>query len=496
MIAISAGSALIFGQGNHNTSFADERILYLFITGFGILYLFIFTTSGLSTGSTLFNMADVGLLFTAPISSKKILMYGLISTTGKALLAAVFILYQIGNLKIQFGYGLKEIMALFIIYAVLVLFSQLVSIGIYIFSNGNSLKKNIVKSLLYILVGALILAALFVQKTAKVSAIEAVLRLVDSKWFGFVPVAGWATMFFKGVADGVLSLVILSLAFFLLISILIISLLTIGTADYYEDVLISTETTFQRLSAAKEGRNVQRNTHKKVKVREEDGGLLKGSGAMTIAYKHILEMKRSSRFVFIDGYTIFVAAGVGIAGYNFNYPGAAYAIFAVIVYLQFFLTIFGRLKTELLKPYIFLIPEKSIKKVFAASVTSFLKPCADAVIIFTVLAAVGGADPFTCIFLALAYSASGAVFVGLTILFQRVLGGQPNKLVQMFIGMTFLLAVMAPAIILSAVAAFLLPEALGFLCTLPYTVFCVMIAFLIFLTCGNLIEKSEYTGKL
>jgi hypothetical protein len=217
---------------------------------------------------------------------------------------------------------------------------------------------------------------------------------------------------------------------------------------------------------------------------------------MTIAYKHILEMKRSSRFVFIDGYTIFVAAGVGIAGYNFNYPGAAYAIFAVIVYLQFFLTIFGRLKSELLKPYIFLIPEQSIKKVFAASVTSLLKPCADAVIIFAVLAAVGGADPFTCIFLALAYSASGAVFVGLTILFQRVLGGQPNKLVQMFIGMTFLLAVMAPAIILSAVAAFLLPEALGFLCTLPYTVFCVMIAFLIFLTCGNLIEKSEYTGKL
>ena len=117
--------------------FADERILLLILSGLGMLYLWIFTSTGLSTGSSLFTMPDVGLLFVAPISSKKILLYGLLSTLGKSLLGSLFIFYQIGNLKANFGYGFKEIFALFLIFALMVLFCQLVSIGIYIFSNGN-----------------------------------------------------------------------------------------------------------------------------------------------------------------------------------------------------------------------------------------------------------------------------------------------------------------------------------------------------------------------
>jgi hypothetical protein len=84
----------------------------------------------------------------------------------------------------------------------------------------------------------------------------------------------------------------------------------------------------------------------------------------------------------------------------------------------------------------------------------------------------------------------------MTILYQRVLGGQPNKVIQMFIGIGLLFAVMAPSIGVSVVAAFLLPAALDFLCMLPYTVFCLLFAAILFVTCGNLIDKAEFTGKL
>jgi len=488
-------SMLVFDQEMQMPSFADERIIYLVLTGFGLLYLYICTTSGLSTGSTLFSMADVGLLFVAPISSKKILAYGLVSSMGKALLTSVFILYQVVNLRVQFGYGIKEITALFIIYAILVLISQLLSIAIYIFSNGNPLRKNLVKTLLYTAIAAFVITVLIIQQKEQIGMLEAAFKMVDSKLFEYIPVVGWMIMFFKGIVDGVLLSVLLSLAFFLIMSMLIISLLTIGSADYYEDVLLSTEVTYQTLQAAKEGRRVQR-SNRKIKVRTEDDGMIKGSGASTLFYKHILEMKRSSRFIFIDGYTIVVTAGVAIAGYNLKSSEAAYAILAFIIYIQFFLTLFGRLKMELLKPYIYLIPEKSFKKVVAASMTSLLKPCVDAILIFTALTVVGGADPLTSIFLALAYSAAGAVFVGITIIYQRVLQGQPNRLVQVFLGMSLLIAVMAPAITVSVIAAYLLPASLLFLCTLPFTMFCLLFAFLIFLACGNLIDKSEFTGKL
>jgi hypothetical protein len=156
----------------------------------------------------------------------------------------------------------------------------------------------------------------------------------------------------------------------------------------------------------------------------------------------------------------------------------------------------GKLRGELLKPYIYLIPEKSLKKVFAASVTSLIKPCVDGIAMFAVLAVVGGANPLTCLFSAMAYAASGAVFVGLTILYQRILGGQPNKIIQGFIGLGLLAAVMAPAVGISVAAAYLLPATLNFLCTLPYTVFCLLFAAFMFVVCGNLIDKAEYTGRL
>ncbi|HWT26774.1 MAG TPA: putative ABC exporter domain-containing protein, partial [Mobilitalea sp.] len=344
MIFLSTLVSLLSGNINQNIKYADERIIFLFIAGFGILFLVMYISTGLSTGSTLFTMADVGLLFVAPISTKKILLYGLINTMGKSLLASIFIFYQIGNLKINFGYGMKEILGLFFIFAIMVIFGQLLSIAVYIFSNGNPARKNMIKVVLYLSIGLLIVAALLLQRKEQLGIFEAVLRLINSPWFGYVPFAGWPVMFFKGVVEGSLLSVILVLIFFTVCSILIVSLLTMGKADYYEDVLLSTEVMDQKLRAAKEGRKSIQGLKKKVKVKEEDGNLLKGQGAMTLLYKHLLEMKRGSRFIFIDAYTIFVSVGVGIAGYNVHNIYTGYGVLAGIVYMQFFFTIFGRLR--------------------------------------------------------------------------------------------------------------------------------------------------------
>jgi hypothetical protein len=500
MVLFSVGMLLFFGNDSAKMNFADERILFLIVAGFGLLFLFTFTMTGLSTGSSLFTMPDVGLLFVAPISSKKILMYGLLSTLGKSLLGSIFIFYQIGNLKTNFGYGFKEIFALFIIFALMVLFCQMISIGIYIFSNGNQNRKNIVKIILYTLIGALAVLTLFIQKQEQIGYFEAVLCVVSSDWFGYIPITGWSTMFFMGVVHGEIVLMILPLVLFAITGIIIISLLTAGKADYYEDVLLSTEVTYQTRRAAAEGRNIPRTNRKKIKVKEQDAGIKHGSGAMTILFKQMLEMKRKSRLIFVDSFTVFMVAGLAIAGYNFKRmeaPGELnYFVLGIAIYLQYFLTIMGRLKIELLKPYIFLIPEKSIKKVFAASLTSILKPCVDGFLMFAVYAIASGVDVLACLFFAFAYAASGTVFVALTILYQRVLGGQPNKIIQMFIGMGLLFSILAPSIGASVVAAYLLPPALDFLCTLPYTLFCILMAAIILITTGNLIDKSEYTGKL
>ncbi|MDF2541615.1 MAG: hypothetical protein K0S47_1333 [Herbinix sp.] len=472
----------------------DVRIIYGIVAALGILYIYTFINTGLSTGSTLFSMADVGLLFVAPVSSKKILIYGLLKELGKTILTSIFILYQIGNLKIHFGFGAREILALFFIYAVMLFFCQLLSMAIYLFTNGNSGRKKIA---LYLLYGVIILSAVFVylyQREIKVSYLETAFRIVDSKIFGYVPIAGWTTMFFKAVVEGNMLLALIALGLYLIFGLLVISLFTSGNADYYEDVLHSTEVRHQTLQAAKDGKRVTNNP-KKIKVRDKDTGLKKGNGASVFLAKHILETKRSSRFAFIDAYTIIAVIVVGIASRQDMAFFIPYIILGVLVYLQFFMTVMGRLSVELTKHYIYLVPDRSMKKVFYASGTSLLKPCIDGALIFASMAVMGGAGILDCIFFAMAYASAGAIFVGFTILYQRVLGAQPNKLVQILVGMGMFFLVLTPAIVLTVIFAMMLPETLLFLSTLPFTLCCLLITLILFLCCGNLIDKAEFSGK-
>ena len=499
-VIFSVVMMLVMGDSKQPARYGDERVLFLILFGLGLLYLWMFMNSGISTGSSLFIMPDVGLLFVAPVSSKKILMYGLISTFGKSLLGSIFIFYQIGNLKANLGYGFGEILALFLVFALMVLFGQLLSIGIYIFANGNAARKKLVQGLVYVVFAVLLLAVLMLYRTQQKGMLDALLSLMDTKWIGYIPLAGWTTMLFTGMVHQQLASVLISLALFLISGGVILTLLTSGKADYYEDVLVSTEMTFNTLKAAKEGRTVQRAGAKKIKVKDDELGINRGSGAYTIFYKHILEMKRKSKLIFIDNYTLILVAGAAAAGYfmkkNHMPELMVYGVLGLGIYMQFIFSMMGRMKSELLKPFIFMIPDKSITKVLAASLTSIVKQAVDGAAIFISFTVASGRISPHNLFCMIAYAASGTVFVAMTILYQRVLGGQPNRLVQMLLSIVLLAVVMGPAIAITVVVGMLLPPALLFLCTLPFSVVCLLVTLLIFATCGNLIDRSEFTGKL
>lgn len=498
-VAFSIVMMLISDADKPQLNFADERILYAIFSALGLLYLYLFVNTGVSTGSSLFTMPDVGLLFVAPVSSKKILMYGLISTFGKSLLGSIFILYQIGNLKQSFNYGALEILTLLLVFALMVLFCQLLSIGIYIFTNGNPSRKKLVQGTVYALFLLIVLATLALQKQEQLGIFEALLKVVDSKWFGFIPVAGWSLMLFTGVIHGSISSALIGAALFFGIGGLIIFLLTMGKADYYEDVLVSTELNYQIKNDAKEGRTIQR-SKKKVKIKDHEVGINKGSGAYVFFYKHLLEMRRSSRFILIDTLSILLIIGGAIAGSfckKYSAPvEVIYAVLGIAVYIQFIFSMLGRFRGELIKPFIFLIPEKSIKKVFAASLTSFLKQAVDGIVLFAAFSIARGSFSGHIFFATVAYTSSGAVFVALTILYQRVLGDQPNRIVQGILSLLLLAVIIGPAIALTVITAILLPPALEFLCTVPFSIFCILATLVIFIACGNLIDKSEFTGKI
>lgn len=471
---------------------ADHRIIYLIMAGVGLLFLYSFITTGLTTGSTLFTMADVGLLFVSPISSKKILSYGLISTVGKTLLTSIFILFQVFTLRSSFGFGFIEIMTLFILYTVITIVGQLLAIGLYIFTNGNQIRKNIVKVILLLFTGVLVLY-IYLQNKEGMGFLDLLMATVDEAWFGYVPIAGWIVMIMKGVVEQAFLNVVIGIVLIVVFTIIVIGMLTFGKADYYEDVLISTEITAAAMKAVKEGKRGADvyGAKRKSFVRDSDDQVLRGSGAMTIFYKQLLEIRRANRIPFIDLFTIIACIGIVIAKQNMDHEYAIYGITGFLIYMLYFFTIMGRLKIELTKPFIYMIPVSSVKKVFAASITSILKPCVDAFIYCIVFILAGISDPYTSFFLALSYAASGALFIAFSIVYQRVLGSQPNKLLKGIFGVGLMLSLLAPGIGLSVLLFFMLPTQFLCLATLPYTLLSIAFTVVIFLLCGNLIDHTE-----
>jgi hypothetical protein len=480
------------GEGTVSTDiYVDIRILYGIVAAVAMLYTISYVMTGLSTGSTLFTMSDVGLLFVSPISSKKILLYGLIKQMATTLFSAVFILYQLFNLRDNFGLMAGDLFYLFVIDAIILFFCQLLSIAIYIFSNGNPLRKNIVRVIYYGIIAAIIISVFILQKMNGGTLLNNALVLADNKIFQFIPVIGWSVMFFSAGVEGSVLYLVVSILLFFVSSVIIILLFTSGDADYYEDVLHSTEFNYNRLQDAKNGKNtVVRN----VKVKDKVTGIKKGSGSSAIFYKHLLEKKRSSRFIFIDSYTVFACIGAAVAGRYIPSAVSGYIILAALIYIQFFMTMLGKLAMELQRPYIYMIPEKSLNKVIAASFTMILKNCIDGLIVFAVVCVFNKTSPLLNLFLALAYSAAGLFFVSFNLLTQRLFGGQPNKIISLTLGLTLFIVLMIPGIGLSVAAISLLPSTLTFLGTLPFTFLSTLISVLIIAFCGDLLDKAELTA--
>lgn len=469
--------------------YSDIRILYAIIALIALLFLVTQIITGLSSGSTLFNMADVGLLFVSPISSQKILIYGLIKQMGMTLLSAIFILYQVPTIKKSFGLGMETIVYLLIIYAIIIFFTQLIAIATYILTNGNSFRKKIVKIVLFGIIALIILGIYYQYIMHHQGIIESAMNVLTFRPFQFIPVVGWSVMFAWGIIHGSIIYIILPLGLYLISSVAMILLFTLRDGDYYEDVLGYTEMYHAKLQDAKSGK--MNSNFTKVKLRNNKTGMSSGMGASAIFYRHLLEKKRTSRFMFIDMYTILASIGSGFLCYYVKQPYSVYIVLGVLLYLQIFMTMFGKFSYELSKPYIYLIPEKSIKKVIFSALVTFLKPCVDAIIIFTVVCIFSKTSPILNIFLAFVYISTCAVFICYTILCQRLFGGKPNKVISGALGIALFLLLFAPAVGISAITIMLLPKYLNFLGTLPFTFVCIVITILTFVVCGDVLEKSE-----
>jgi hypothetical protein len=177
-----------------------------------------------------FNMADVNLLFTAPIDSKLVLIYAIFKTSWKQMLAALFMFMFLSPSLMNAGIHFPHLLIGVLAYALFIFAIEPISFIIAQLGKKYDLKF-IISTLVIVLLMMIAIPMILLK-----SPIEG----IQSEYMNFVPLIGWSRGIFMGMfqINGYFFLYTTLMVLF----ILVINLYIIKTSEhYYEDVIAATE---------------------------------------------------------------------------------------------------------------------------------------------------------------------------------------------------------------------------------------------------------------
>lgn len=481
---------------------ADPRMLEGVYYGLLLLFCAPILFRSLKSGTTMFKMPDVNLLFVSPLPPKRILVYGLLKQTAATLLGFVFMLFYSGVLMRDFHISAWGVVWLLLGMVAVVMASQMLALLLYGWSNGNPKRQNAVRAALYVFFGAMALALLF-QYTRNGGGAEGFLAALHSRWLEWFPLVGWAKGAAFALVGGNLAAALLWTALLAAAFALVLALFLRTDADYYEDVLQQTESAYELQQAVKEKRAVPANRGGGArKVRAGGSGIGRGWGASAFFYRQLREARRRSRLVLLGSSTAVVLAVdlavffmIGRGGDGPSPDMTLAVLLALDVYLLFLTSAAGDWTRELAKPYIYLVPDTPFRKLLWASMTTALKPVAEGAVFFAVLAAAARADAAVAVICFLAYASFGMLFLSGNILSERTLGSLSNRGLILFLFLFLLLLLAAPGIgagvFLYTVLPGLSEPARLFLSGLPCVAWNLIASLLIFYLCRNILSNAE-----
>lgn len=452
------------------------------------LFMFLFISNiiqGLSSGVTFFKMADVNFLFVSPISSRKILAYGLVKQMGTVLFLSLFIFFQASWLKTTYGINPVDILIIFVGYFALVFIASITSMAVYSITCGNEKRKRIVKILIWLMLLPSLIA-LGKSYYAGDTGIKLIVNAMNSGINDWIPFVGWI----KALTFGMISGHSINLLSFLLATavglVVVITIIMKSNNNYYEDALGLTETLYHRQEDAKKGKVAEVSLNKKIKVKEP--GIKRGAGAKVFFFKHLLEARRSSKFI-MDTYTLMQVGLAIVFAFTTRDSNSILPVFAIVTYLQFFTSFSGRWARELTMPYIYMMPEKPFKKLIYAVLEGLVKCTTDGILVFVLAGLIVGASPIdilTCIIVRVTF---GLLFISGNVLAQRLLGNVQGKMLISFLTFLVMIFLALPGIVGTIFIGVTLNLGTGAL--LAAAIWNLGISMIILFLCRNILNSIE-----
>lgn len=457
-----------------------------------VLFVFILLTSvlsGFSQGGSFFSLQDVHLIFTAPIRPTRILFYGLLSQAKNSILIGIFLLFQYTILHTTWGLSYWHLILLLLAYSANFFFGQVLGMTIYCATVNDENRRKVLKGIVYFL---LILYVGLIGYVMLTNASEGYLKaavLAFSKVGPWFPFSGWLCLAFRGVLmasslDGFLGLGLCAAG----LTVMVFALEKIQP-DYYEDVLQTAETTYTAALASKSGK-VADAAPKKVKLGKT--GIGKGWGASAFYYKHLLENRRAAVALFSPMELMFLAMTVLFAffmGRGDSETGIV-AVLAFSAYMQVLSVSMGRMVRELSRPWVYLVPEKSLSKLIWCMAESLRSSVADALVFAVAVGLVLGQPPLMILVLFAYRYCFTVLFLSANVLMQRLFGSLQSKALTLVFFIVLVLLMAAPGIALGILVQMLHASVWSFL--LAMCVGNVLTSLLVLFFSRNLLSVIEF----
>jgi hypothetical protein len=425
-------------------------VIFLFIA----LIMGISVVSGLSGGDAIFDMSDVNLLFVSPVSPRQVLLYGIVRMARGALLASFFILFQASTFML-FGIEYGGVLVAFACAFVAVLVMTTASLLIYSIAHGNARRKRVVKLLVVLLFVPLVVFFALELLRAQ-DMLLAVYAAVSSPFFQFVPVAGWTATAATALISGDVAAGLGFLGLDIALCGMLLGYLLVSNPDYYEDVLVATETAFEKKRALSEGSlDPAAASHKPVRLARTG---IKGQGAAALFGKHMRESFRQSRLGFMRLSSLILVAAAIVASLFLRDLSITLQI---LMWSQIFLIGTGRGLRETYMHYLYLIPESSFKKILWSNMEICARTLVESVLVFGVAGLLVQAPVWYAVACALVYVMFSLLLLGINYLSMRFMGANLSMGVLIFIYYVAVVIVMLPGVALAVTVGVLVGGGIG-----------------------------------
>lgn len=437
----------------------------------------------------LFKPSHAHYIFNAPVSPKKVLVFGAFKNVLMDLIFGV-VIFVIGILL--FSVPRWKMLLVFAAWVFMTSLQE-ISIIILLYGNDSVVTEKMDKSGKALL-GVLALLVLFFVWYFRGNGLNvaSIKNILFHPYLQMIPMIGWSISMYHLIILGpsTVNVVCTSLCTAATFGLTYLAWKMPCEGGYYEEAAKFADD-YQKLRKRKE--NGEMGTGKEKYRRLKKG--LRGSGASAIFYRQLQEYKKAKFYIFnyIDLLCFFVAAvmaksfgegGVGEFGGLFLLGILAYVVFCNS-------GVSGKWEKELESPYLYLIPEKPMKKMWYATLMEHIKSFIDGAIMCLFIG-FSWKLPFwqilSCIFI---YVCFQAVKMYMRIVALYILGDHFGKKIRDVFRMLFQGALMGAGIAIAAAAGIAVNINLVFPILLIYSMIITGVAMLLAASKFEVLEQLE-----